>query len=208
MSRLDVMKSLLRSAARSATEQLKRLDLPENMRRALSDALARSLTLRDAQLTAVVGRLPALTAVTVCVKPGNVQIDASLNDGSEIQACLIPLGIAFAPGGAKDVSFRVQPPEAAAERAVCDAAGAIAAELAHAVWGPFLALNRGDAEGWAFVEREGDILRVDLRTVPAVRAAMARAPMAMIMEALTVNALVAEPGQLRMTLALPEMMRR
>ena len=208
MSRIDVMKSLLRSAVRSASEQLRRLDLPEPIRRTIADTLARSLTLRDARLTAVVGRLPALCAATVCVKPGTVQIDASLNDGSELQACLIPLGIAFAPRGAKDISFRVQPPEAAGERAVCDAVGAIAAELARAVWGPFLTLNRGEAEGGAFVEREGDILRADLRTVPAVRAAMARAPLALMMEALTVNAMVAEPGQLRLTLALPEMMRR
>ena len=124
-----------------------------------------------------------------------------------LQVCLLPLGIAFAPGGAKDVSFRVQPAEAAAERAVCDVVGAIASELARAVWGPFLFQNRPDAD-WAFVERDGDILRVDLRTVPAVRAAMARAPMAMIMEALTVKEIAAEPGRLRMTLALPEMIRR
>ena len=208
MSRIDVMKSLLRSALQSTTEQLKRLNLPEPMRRALTDALARSLTLREARLTAAVGRLPALYAATVCVKPGTIKIDASLNDGSELKACLVPLGIAFAPGGAKDLSFRVQPPEAAAERAVCDAVGAIAAELAQAIWGPLLALNRGDGEAWAFVEREGDILRADLRTVPAVRAAMARSPIAMVMEALIANALVAEHGQLRVTLSLPGMMRR
>lgn len=207
MSRFDVMKSLLRSAARTATKQLRRFDLPEPLRRALADALARSLTLREGQLTAAAGRLPALAAVTVCVKPGSVLVDASLNDGSELQACLIPLGIAFAPGGAKDLSFRVQPPEAAAERALCDVVGAIAAELARALWGPFLTPNRQDAD-WAFVERDRDILRVDLRTVPAVRAAMARAPVAMIMEALTVKEITAEPGRLRMTLALPEMMRR
>jgi hypothetical protein len=207
MSRFDVMKSLLRSAARAATDQLRRLDLPEPMRRALADLLSRSLTLRDGQLTAAMGRLPALSAVGICVKPGSIQIDASLNDGSPLQVCLVPQGITFAPGGAKDVSFRVQPPEAAAERAVCDVVGAIASEVARAVWGPLLLASGPDAD-WAFVERDGDVLRVDLRTVPAVRKALARAPMAAVMEALTVSAMVAEPSQLRLTLALPEMARR
>jgi hypothetical protein len=207
MNRFDVMRSLLRSAARTATDQLRRFDLPKPMRRAFADLVARSLTLQDGQLTAAVGRLPALSAVGIYVKPGSIQVDASLNDGSPLQVCLLPLGIAFAPGGAKDVSFRVQPPEAIEERAVREVAGAIASELARAVWGPFLSPNRADAD-WAFVERDGNVLRVDLRTVPAVRTAMARAPMAMVMEALTVSSMTAEPGQLRLTLALPEMMRR
>jgi hypothetical protein len=207
VSRLDVMKSLLRSAARTATEQIRRLDLPEPLRRAVGDALARSLTLRDARLTAAAGRIPALAAVSICVKQGRVQLDASLNDGTPLQACLLPLGIAFAPGGAKDVSFRVEPPEAAGERAVLDVVGVIASELARAVWGPFLPAD-GPDQNRAFVERDGDILHADLRTVPAVRAALARGAMALIMEALTVKEIAAEPGRLRMTLALPEMIRR
>ena len=120
---------------------------------------------------------------------------------------MIPLVAAFAPSGAKDVSFRVEPAQAAEERALSDVVGAIAWQMAYAIWGPFMTTDT-ERTPWAFVERDGDVLRVDLRTVPAVRAALRRPPLALVIEALCVETMAAEPGALRLKLALPPVFRR
>ena len=207
MSRIDVMKILLRSAARAVSERARRLDLPATVRQALQDALARRVLLRDAQLTQAAGCAPRIAAITVCSKPEGLQIDASLVDGGELRAILVPLGAAFAPGGAKDISFRVLPAEAAEQRALMDVVCAITSLLARAVWGPFMPPDCGTSP-WAAVECDGDVMRVDLRTVPAVRAAMGRSPMNMVVDMLSIGEIRAEPGALHLTLALPELLRR
>lgn len=64
-----------------------------------------------------------------------------------------------------------------------------------------LAPRRGDEQ--ALVEREGARLRADLRTVPAVRAALEGSALAMALEVLTIESFALEDRALRLKIGLP-----
>jgi hypothetical protein len=204
VDKFDIARSLLRSAAVSARDQIKRLQFPRTVRQAVQDTIRRQVRLQDKQLTATVGRVAGISAITIAASDGRLLIDANLTDGKELIASLIPAGIVCAPGGAKDVSFQVEPASAADNGTLADIAGAIASEIARVVWGPLL-FQKNKSMHSAFVERDGDILRVDLRTVPEVRAAMGQRATAMMIEALVVKDIVAEQGALRLTVGIQGM---
>jgi hypothetical protein len=201
MSRFDVLRSLMRSAARAAGEQLGRIDIPAPLRGALDDALKRRVALTDRQLTGAAVRVAGVREVTVAARDGALHVDAVREDGSDLSASLAPVSAVFAPAGAKDVCFRVRPAAAAGDGCLRDIAATISGELARAVWGPFLLGGTGEADP-AFAERDGDLLRIDLRTVPAVRRALGMRAAALAIDALTVKAIAVEEGALRVTLGL------
>lgn len=204
MNRFDYVRSLLRSATVSARDQFNRLKQLPSIREALQDAIRRQVRLSDKQITAAVGRLSGISAVTVKASPGRLRFNASLTDGRDLVASLIPSGVVCAPRGAKDLTFRVDPPSAAGDIALAEVVGAIAAEIAQVVWGPLL-FQKSKSRHPAFVESEGDLLRVDLRTVPDVRVAMAQRATELMIDTLVVKQMTAEDGALCLVLGIQGM---
>lgn len=201
MSRFDYLRSLLRSTTVSARDQFSRLKQLPTIHQALQDAIRRRVKLSDKQITAAVGCLSGISAVTVKASPGCLRINASLTDGRDLIARLIPSGVVCAPRGAKDLTFRVDPASIASDIRLAEIVGAIAGEIAQAVWGPLL-FQKSRSRHPAFVESEGDLLRVDLRTVPDVRVAIDQRATELMIDTLVVKQMTAEDGALCLVLGI------
>jgi hypothetical protein len=205
MSRLDVVKSLLRSAARSTGQQLGRIGGGItggiSLRERLAGLLGHRLLISDRQLTAAVARIPEIAAATVSSGDGMLRIDASFHDGSDLLVTLTPLRSAFAPRGAKELSMRAEPQGTALNPRAGDIAAVIATEVAHALWGPFL--RKQPSARRAIAERHGELLVIDMRTVPAVRAALTQPLLAAGLEAIGLESVNVTPQGLRVVASLP-----
>jgi hypothetical protein len=203
--RFDLLRSLVRAGAEGAGQGLRRLTGADSLRRALEDVRNKRAVLGDDALTAALAHAPGVQAASATVRQDALELDASFRDGSHVQFRLVPLGARFAPRGAKEVLFRVEPQELARDRRVSDLVSAVAGALAHAVWVALLPHPGSDVSG-AIVERDGeDSLRVDLRTVPSVRRMSTRGPRGTLFEAIEVKGLHAEPGRLGIEIRLPEL---
>lgn len=199
--RLDVLRSLLREAAVSVRAGVRGSGVSQSLRQALEEVTRRSASLSHQQLTIAVGRAPGVSAVSVGVVPGAIQLDVTFSNGDQTMVSLLPLGAAFAPRGAKEISFQVEPPNLASDTRIGDLAAAIGGEIAQALWGSFV---RGFKvpPGHALASRDGIHLSVDLRGVPLVRAALNNRLTATAIELLHVTDIVAEQDRLTLTLAL------
>src|ERR1700712_2616930 len=206
MSRLDVVKSLLRSAARTTGQQLGRIGSGIagglSIRERFAALLGHRLLITDRQLTAAVARIPEVAAATVSSGEGMLRVDAMFNDGSDLLFTLTPLRSAFAPRGAKEISMRAEPEGASLNPRAGDIAAAIATEIAHALWGPFLRRQNSNKRR-AIAERHGDMLVVDMRTVPAVRTALNQPLLAAGLDAIGLESVNATPQGLRVIASLP-----
>lgn len=202
MSRLDVVRSLLRSAALTAGHRLGRIGGGLSLRERFAALLGHRLLITDGQMTAAVARIPEVAAATVSSRDGQLRIDASYHDGTHLLVSLTPLRSAFAPRGAKELSMRAEPASAAMNPRSGDVAAAIATEVAHALWGPFLRKQTGSARR-ALAQRHGDVLVVDLRSVPAVRSALAQPLLAAGVDAIGLESVNVTPLGLRVVANLP-----
>jgi hypothetical protein len=197
MSRLDVLKSLLRSAATEAGGRIERLTHTGPLRKVIDQLATGNKLITDAQLTAALARMPGATATTVRSSAGGLYVDAGFTDGEELRVQLLPEGVTFAPHGAKEIRVRVSPPSAAVSSHASDALVEIGQEIARVLWGPFLPPQQAQATFTA-VQRDGDVLILDLRSLPAVRAALSQRLRAMAMEAVTLQGLTAATGGLQL----------
>jgi len=201
MNSRGILTSLLRSAARGAGTRLGRSGLAELCRNALAELSPGRAGLSDAQLTRVVTRLPNVRTATVSSAQEKLRIDLGFDDGSELLMALVPGTIAFAPGGAKELCFSVEPASAAHDGRARDVVAAIAGEIARALWRPALA-GAPHADHAAFVSTENEQLVVDLRNVPDVRWALQQGLRAAIIEAIKPRALEARGGHLALPLSV------
>jgi hypothetical protein len=200
-SRSDVFKSLLRSTARVAVERVKQLKVAADVQRVLSEASLSRAAIPDAQLTAAVARVPHVAAATVSVGHDRMRVDVSFEDGKQLLMALWPDGMAFAPGGAKELAFRVEPEQAASQPGCLDVLSAIAGEIARTLWRPALARAPRSDHG-AFVSQDGGRLIVDLRSVPEVRWALRQRLPALMIEAIRARGLEIRDGRLLLALAI------
>ena len=201
MSRLDLVASLLRSTARGAAARLRELPGTNTLSRLLRDAALGRTVISSAQLTAAVARAVDANATTVIAGEDSLRVDLALADGTHLAARLRVAGAVFAAGGAKELSFTVDPPEAAKSPGCREAVAAIAGELARALWKP--ALVRAPETGpAAFVSLEDDRLVVDLRSVPEVRWALRQRLPATLIELLRPRTVVITPLGLELQLSL------
>lgn len=198
---IDLLKSFVKSAADRAQSSTLRLGPVAAIRRFVKDAARRRTVIEDRAFSSAVAKLPGVTAVSVATRGGAVRVDASFADGGHVALGLVPAGATFAPQGAKELRFRVVPPEAATQRHASDVAGAIAGEVARVIWAMFLR-DEADLAG-AIVDRDGDLYRIDLRTIPAVRSQASHGTMAMLIEALVPGHIEARDGALEVQLKLP-----
>jgi len=202
MSRLDVVKSFLRSAALTAGHQLGRVGGGLALRERFAGLLGHRLLISDRQLTAAVARIPEVAAATVSSSDGKLRVDAGFHDGGTLAVALTPGRSSFAPRGAKELSLRAEPEASALNPRCGDIAAAVATEVAHALWGPFL--RRQPKSGRrALAQRHGDTLVVDMRTVPAVRAALSQPLLAAGIDAIGLESVTVTPEGLRVIANLP-----
>jgi hypothetical protein len=197
MSRLDVMKSLLRSAAVGAGERLERLGVADALRKSVRELASHRLFISDERLTAAVARVPDVLAATVSTRDGRVRIDATFRDGGPLLVSLVPERVTFAAHGAKEWSVLVEPNAAALDPRTSDVFSALASEVVANLWGPFLRKSQTRGKN-AYTHRDGDTLVMDLRTLPEVRAALSQRLAALAMDALGLQAIHAEDGGLRL----------
>lgn len=197
----DLLRSLVHRTAKASAERLARMPVVVGARRAFAELKERRASVSEATLSSAVAHAPGVRACTVSISGSSMHIDLTFDDGDTCAFAIEPGTIRFAPRGAKEVLFTVEPPELVADARVRDAVGSVAAAIARTLWGPALPPRTGDEQ--ALVEREGARLRADLRTIPAVRAALESGPLAMALEMLTIESFALEDRALRIKLGLP-----
>lgn len=200
--RSDYFKSLVRGFAEGAS---KRLGFPlANLQRLMRQALAQASSVSDAQISKALARVANVREASAVCREERIWVEATLDDGQRLQLSLVPAGARFAPRGAKELIFRVEPEELAGRAAVRDLVAAVAALVAHALWGPFFGRLLNPSYD-AIAEREGAEVRVDLRTVPAVRAAHQKG-LAQLFDVLELSSLYVVDGALRLVIKVPTLL--
>lgn len=203
--RLDVIRSFVRAAADGVGRAVEKLKAGGAIGASLRDLRRQRAILRDDVLSTAVAHGPRIRSASVAVRDGAIFTDVTSFDGDSLQVVLVPLGARFAPHGAKEVYFRIEPGECVAHPIVPAVTSAIAGAIAHALWRLGVPTDRAELSG-AIVEREGDDrVRVDLRTVPAVRKAAGRSSLRILLDAIEVTGLRAELGSLEIEFSLPNM---
>lgn len=201
MSTRDLMASWLRSAARGAASQLTRAPLAGALRERLRGLSLGRTAVGDAELTRAVLRLPDVAAATVACGQGRVAVDIGFSRGDQLRVAIYPEKITFAPGGAKELRFVLEPAAAASDPRARDVVAVIAGEIARGLWRPALS-GAPDAEHAAFVNVEGERVVVDLRNVPQVRWALQQGLRAAIIEAIQPRAIEPRAGHVDLPLAI------
>lgn len=199
--RFDILRSWVRVAADRAVDRLTGTKLAAATKQIVERLTQQRWRLSDEALTAAAAHAEGVDSAMVSCRSGKMFVDASMTSGKEIQFSLAPHSVRFAPRGAKEISFDVEPPDAHDASVV----GALAACIAKATW-PMIAPPDSIDVGGAIVEREtAGRLRVDLRSVPAVRRFASNQTAAMVFDMLELESIRVEPGALALKLKLPQL---
>jgi hypothetical protein len=203
--RFDRFRSLVRRAAVGAAGFLGQVRPLSAVRETLRELRDRRVRIPDRVLARAVLRAGTVSAASVRARRGRIEITAELASGRAISAALIPAGTRFAPRGAKELFFDVDPPEASEEPVVRAIAGLLGSAIARALWAPLRGAGAVAVDEGALVDREtGGRLRIDLRTCPMVRDALSSgAPATVLIDALTIEALDADEQGLSFRVGLP-----
>jgi hypothetical protein len=197
--RFDILRSWVRMAADRAVDRVTETKIASMTKQLLERLTQQRWRLTDETLTTAVAHADGVDSAMVACHSGRMFVDASMTNGREVQFSLAPSSVRFAPRGAKEISFDVEPPDAHDTSIV----GALAGCIAKATW-PMIA-DSVDV-GSAIVERENPgRLRVDLRSVPAVRRFSSTQTAAMIFDVLELESIRVEPGALALKLKLPQL---
>lgn len=199
-SRIDVLRSWVRSAAKAGSERISALPPVQNARRVLEELKQRRASLSESAIGSAAAHTPGVRAATANVDGARIRLDATFDDGEYRVFAVVPEKVRFAPRGAKELLFSLEPPEAVNDAQVREVVGSVAAAIARALWGPVLGPRQGDEQ--ALVEREGARLRADLRTIPAVRSAL-EGPLGLALDMITIESFSFEGRALRFKVGLP-----
>lgn len=199
--RFDIVRSLVRAAADHALGRMKGTRVAALTRQILERLTQQRWHLSEEILTAVAAHAEGVDSAMVACHSGRMFVDASMTNGREVQFSLAPRSVRFAPRGAKEIAFEVEPPDAHDSSIV----GALAGCIAKATW-PMIAPADSLDVGSAIVEREGPgQLRVDLRSVPAVRRFASTQAASMVFDVLELESLRVETGALALKIKLPQL---
>jgi hypothetical protein len=200
--RSDFVRSIVRGLAEGAG---KRLGVPlSSLTRLLKEALAQASSVSDRQIAKALTRVPQVREASAVCRDERIWIDATFDDGANVRVSVAPMPPRFAPRGAKELLFHVEPEQMAGRAQVRDLVGAIAALVAHSLWAPFFGRLLNPSFD-AIAERDGDHVRVDLRSVPAVRAAHKKG-LGQLFDMLELRSLTVSDGALRLHVKLPPLL--
>jgi len=200
-NRFDIVRSLVRAAADRALDRITSTKTASMTRQLVQRLMQQRWTLSDEALTAAAAHADGVDSAMVACRSGRIFVDASMSNGKEVQFSLAPRSVRFAPRGAKEISFDVEPPDAHDTAVV----GALAGCIARATWPMIASASAADFRG-AIVERENPCrLRIDLRSVPAVRQFASSQTAAMIFDVMELESIRVEPGALSLKLKLPQL---
>lgn len=209
MSRFDRFRSLVRRAGDRAGKALESSPLA-GARQLIAGLAERKTRIPDVMLTKAVARAQGVEQASVSCEDGRIHIDIAFAGGEMLQFAMLPWQARFAPRGAKEVVFRVEPAELAQKSAVREVVAGVAAAIAHALWALPLGVSSPIDSAGTIVDvedldgnEEWDIVRVDLRTIPAVREMMKRSSSAAVVDTLGVSEMIPEDGGLSLRLAIP-----
>lgn len=200
--RSDFLRSLVRGFAEGAS---KRIGMPlASLQKAIREAVLQASSVSDRQITKALTRVASVREASAVCRDERIWIEATFDDGESVQLSVAPLGARFAPRGAKEVLFHVEPEGMAGRARARDLVGAIAALIAHALWAPFFGRLLNPSFD-AIAERDGSEVRVDLRSVPAVRAAHKKG-LSQLFDMLELGGVGVVDGALRLQIKLPPML--
>lgn len=200
----DLLRSLFRAGADRAAQRLEGAGPVARARRFLRQLRDQRARIDERTLTQLVAHVPGVESASVNARSGKLHVDVAFLDGESLSFSLAPHAARFAPRGAKELVLRVQPAEAARARRLREVASAIAGAVAQQLWTVALTDARPEDLIGAIVDRDGaECLRVDLRTVPAVREALRQRSGALIVELLELRELLVEDGALVVAMRLP-----
>ena len=199
--RSDILRSFVRQAADRASKRLGPLG---SLGKRIRDLAKTAGIVPDSALTKAIGRAPNVTQASVVARDGRLWVEACFGTEQWTRVSFEPREPRFAPRGPKELTFAVDPPELANKAAVRDLVAALAALVAHTLWAPLLG-SMEEPVFDAIAERDGSNVRVDLRTVPAVRNAM-QSGVGPLFEALELGKVHVVDGGLRLGMKLPPLL--
>lgn len=195
--RFDSLRSLVRRAGERAKDRVREQPFVAALRQLRGELGARRLTLSERDLNRAALALPGVRSASVQADDGALRVELEAEDGRAIRARLVPSAPRFAPHGAKELVFLVVPEEAAGEPLLRAFVASVGSLVARALWGamaPQLANERDTSS--AVTDRDGDELRIDLRTLPLVRAIAQTPAGTTLLDALSLEGLEATGGNL------------
>ncbi|MCB9666622.1 MAG: hypothetical protein H6715_00650 [Myxococcales bacterium] len=157
------------------------------------------VALDDTELTRRMAKLLPVAALTVGIEEDGLHVHLSMPDKKHLNVLLMPGRVKFAPGGAKEVEVSVEPAALATHPVVGKVVSALACVVAQSIWRAVLPAHSG--ETLPPVDHHANGVRVDLRSVPAVRKAAQKQWARTIMDLVAVKSIQLERGRLWLTLS-------
>lgn len=206
MSRFDLLKSLVRAGADRATDRLTSVGPLKMVRRFVRELRDQRSLVDERSLSAAVAHGPGVRAASVTARSGRLRVDLSIGE-EDLVFHVTPAGVWFASRGAKEIAWAIEPPALGRHRSVRDAISALSGAVAHGMWsvaiGPL-----SEEPGGAIVDVDSPgRLRVDLRSVPAVRNASTKPSVAMVFDVLDLERIDIDEGAMALRLRLPTLAR-
>lgn len=200
--RWDRLRSRVQRAAEAVKDRVEESGLSK-VRHAAREIAARRAAIPVRALQKAAIGVPGVVVSGVRLTDGAIVLDFELEGGRLVRAALTPEAPRFAPRGAKELVFTVTPEAAAGEASVREYVGALAALIARTLWSATLGLPPGTHEA-GFTERDGASLRIDVRTIPAVRSALGKGQAAgTLMDVVALDGLFVEDDALVLRIGLP-----
>lgn len=201
MSRVDWMRSIVRSAGEETWKLLFTGSWAKRIRRALTDLRDWTVRVDSAGVTAVLARAEGVRDVSADARRGALWVDATLEDGSPLSFALRVASVRFASGGAKEIVYELDPPSARDRSATISLVSLFSSLIARMLWGRLLGPSRW---GGIVPSRDGERgLLVDLRQAERARSLIAQGPTAMVLEVLDLETVELERGTVAVKLRRP-----
>lgn len=185
-SRLARLVSQVNAEARVVLQKAQEKFLPPELRNALR-AMTSTPTISWTEVRHRLLQCPEVVSLSFEVDKETLCLTVEDENGRDFRTRIVVGNVFFAPRGAKEVHFRVEPPEHVRSAAIRECVGAMAEMIARKMW-PF-AVDRKRTSLPTLVEQSDNGFRVDLREVPAVSSFVRRADFGLLADAIIAKAI-------------------